>query len=159
MSCRDVEISLKSTLDKLMGDLAVSLSTGKPVFSFDLDDPANEREIQAGSDHALVYQYNSLAEEPRHPLYSASFLIGAKTTDDPGNYQMADLLVDLRDLFKVGDSFPVSDWSEVEEGAPAPEESGVLIIKSVQSTPQSFEKQSGIRLMQVQAQMISYGED
>lgn len=65
----------------------------------------------------------------------------------------------LRDLFKVGDSFPVSDWSEVEEGAPAPEESGVLIIKSVQSTPQSFEKQSGIRLMQVQAQMISYGED
>lgn len=163
MSRRQVEMGFKSTLDKLVNDLAIELSSAspaaQPVKAFDLDDSANEREWQAGGEHALCYQYTSLRESPRHPLYEAVFLVGAKTTDDAGNYAMTDLLTDLGDLFKSGDSFELFDYSEIEEGQDPGESIGVLIVGDVDTGPQMFEKQSGVRMLQISGKVMAYGLD
>lgn len=163
MSRRQVEMAFKSTLDKLVGDLAVELSNAspaaQPVKAFDLDDATNERQWQAGGEHALCYQYTLLREDPRHPLYEVAFLVGAKTSDDAGNYAMTDLLTDLGDLFKSGDSFELYDYSDIEEGQDAGESIGALIIMDVDTGPQMFEKQSGIRLLQIGGKVMAYGLD
>ena len=102
-----------------------------------------------------LYQYTLLSEAPRHPLYDVTFLVGAKTTDDAGNYAMTDLITDLGDLFKSGDSFELFDYSEVEEGQDPGGQIGVLVIGSVDTGPQMFEKQSGIRLLQIEGKVIA----
>ena len=159
MSRRQVEMAFKSTLDKLVNDLAAELSaaapSANPVRAFGLDDATNERQWQAGTEHALAYQYTLLSEAPRHPLYDVTFLVGAKTTDDAGNYAMTDLITDLGDLFKSGDSFELFDYSEVEEGQDPGGQIGVLVIGSVDTGPQMFEKQSGIRLLQIEGKVIA----
>lgn len=160
---RRTEISFKSTLDWIINDLAVKLSAAlppnNPVRAFDLDDAASERQIQAGAEHALVYQYTHLAEDPTHPLYEAQFLVGAKTTDDSGNYDMTTLLTDLRGIFPQGASFDLYDYSEVEEGEDPGPALGCLVIMSLGTGPQMFEKQSGIRLLAVSGKVMAYGDD
>ena len=66
-----------------------------------------------------------------------------------------DLITDLGDLFKSGDSFELFDYSEVEEGQDPGEQIGVLVIGSVDTGPQMFEKQSGIRLLQIEGKVIA----
>lgn len=160
---RTIELAFKSTLDKLVTDLADKLTQLNPmqkqVFAFDLDDSANERQIQAGSEHALVYQYTNLSDDPAHPLYSAVFLVGAKTTADVGNYDMTTLLTDLRSLFFAQAYFDLYDYSAIEAGEDAGAVQGTLIIQSVDTGPQMFEKQSGIRLLEVHAKVMAYGDD
>lgn len=160
---RQIEMAFKSTLDFIVTGLAERLSiahsAANPVFAFDLDDLANERQLQAGAEHALVFQYTNLAEDPIHPLYSVTFLVGAKTTADPGNYGMTDLLTDLRQEFPAMNHFSLYDYSAVGEGEELGPEMGVLVIQSVDTGPQMFEKQSGIRLLQVSGKVMAYGPD
>lgn len=158
---RNIEMAFKSTLDWIINDLAIKLSadlpSNRPVKAFDLDDSASERQVQAGAEHALVYQYTHLGGAD--PLYSAEFLIGAKTTADAGNYDMTTLLTELRDLFR-GDcqsSFDLYDYSEVEEGQDPGEILGTLVIQDVGTGPQMFEKQSGVRLLAVTGKVMAYG--
>lgn len=160
---RKIELAFKSTLDYQVSQLATRLSAAlpaqNPVFYFDLDDSSTERQVQAGAEHALVYQYTHLAEDPTHPLYSVVFLVGAKTTSDEGNYDMTSLLTEVRSLFRLGMDCPLYDYSEIEEGQQPGLQEGVLIVQSVDTGPQMFEKQSGIRLLQVTGKVIADGAD
>lgn len=160
---RKIELAFKATLDYQVSQLASSLSAAnpanKPVLFFDLDDSSTERQVQAGAEHALVYQYTHLSEDPTHPLYSVLFLVGAKTTADEGNYDMTSLLTDVRSLFRTDMDCPLFDYSAVGEGDDPGEQEGVLIVQSVDTGPQMFEKQSGIRLLQITGKVIAYGAD
>lgn len=157
---RLVEMAVKSTLDHWVGDIAISLSQGgssaNPVRAYDLDDPSWERQGAAGSEHALVYQYTNLSEEPIHPLYGFTFLVGAKTTDDTGNYGITDLLTALREKLCLMDSVDLYDYSG-DADDPLGDRQGVMVITGVNTGPQMFEKQSGIRLLAVDAKVIADG--
>lgn len=156
---RRIELAFKSTLDWIINDLAIRLSEGlpsnNPVRAFDLDDSASERQVAAGSEHALVYQYTHLTGT--YPLHSVEFLVGAKTTADEGNYDMTTLLTDLRDVFREQASFDLHDYSEVGEGEDPGELLGTLVILDVGTGPQLFEKQSGVRLLSVSGKVMAYG--
>lgn len=160
---RIIELAFKSTLDKLVNDLAAKLTELNPlqkqVFAFDLDDTASERAMHAGAEHALVYQYTNLATAPRHPLYSVDFLVGAKTTDDLGNYDMTTLLTDLGEVFAENLYYELYDYSDVGEGEDPGEQLGTLMILSADTGPQLFEKQSGIRLLQISGKVVAHGLD
>lgn len=155
---REIWMALKSSLDKIVGDLAEQLSltasAANPVRCFDLDDLEGLRQIQAGAEHALAYQLIALAPTPRHPLYSCEFLVGVKTTSDPGNYAMADLLGDVGSLFTSNSVFDLMDWSG---DTPPTEQLGSLYVLSAEPAPQVFEQQAGIRLYHVRGRVMANG--
>lgn len=158
MDKRDILMAFKSTLDRVVGDLAGQLSAAapaaNPVKFFDLDDHDGMRQVQAGAEHALVYQYVTLAPEPRHPLYGCSFLVGAKTSNDEGNYDMTSLMVDVNERFDIGSHHDLMDWS----GDKAPTDIlGSMMITDCAPSAQMFENQSGIRLFQITAKVIAHG--
>lgn len=157
---RDILMAFKSSLDKLVGDLAekLSLAAGgaNPVFCFDLDDHDGMRQIQSGTEHALCYQYITLSPTPRHPLYECQFLVGAKTSNDSGNYDMTSLLTDVGDVFRPDAFFELFDWS-VASADVSPTPAGVLIITDATPAPQLFENQSGIRLFQISGKVMADG--
>lgn len=155
---RIIWMAVKSSLDKIVGDLADQLSlaapAANPVRCFDLDDHEGLRQVQSGAEHALVYQLGTLPPAPRHPLYSCAFLVGVKTTDDPGNYAMADMLVDVGSLFTIDQTFDLMDWS----GDVVPVDIlGSLYITGCEPAPQVFEQQAGIRMFAVQGRVIANG--
>jgi len=158
MDKREILMAFKSTLDRVVGDLAVELSAAasgaNPVKSFDLDDHEGMRQVQAGAEHALVYQYVTLAPAPRHPLYECSFLVGAKTSNDEGNYDMTSLMVDIGERFDVGAFIDLMDWSGEFEPT---ETLGSLMITDCTPSAQMFENQAGIRMFQITGKVIAHG--
>ena len=155
MSQRDTLMIFKSTLDHIMGGLAVELSVnGRMVACYDADDQDMIKEIQTGSDQALIYQYAHLSGEPSHPLYGVQFYVGAKTSADPGNYDLTYLLDEVYGRFEQGSMHDLADWSGVD--APT-EPAGVLHIISCSATGQTFENQANIRMLAIRGKVISYG--
>lgn len=153
---RVILMAFKSSLDRIVGDLAIQLSAAapaaSPVKSFDLDDADGLRQVQAGTEHALVYQFITLAPDPRHPLYTCEFLVGAKTSNDSGNYAMTDLLTDVSELFTPGAFFQLMDWSGADEPT---EIIGSMMISDAVPSAQMFENQAGIRLLQVSGKVMA----
>lgn len=158
MASREILMAFKSTLDKLVGDLAAELSaaapSANPVKFFDMDDHEGLRQVQASAEHALVYQYMTLAEDPSHPLYQAEFVVGAKTSQDSGNYAMTDLLTDIQGRFTKGAYFDLMDYS----GETMPTELlGSMMLISCTPSPQMFENSAGIRVFQISAKVMANG--
>lgn len=157
----DILMAFKSTLDNIVTSLAEELSaadiisSANPVRSFDLDDNESNRQVQAGAEHALVYQYITLAPDPRHPLYEANFLVGAKTTDDEGNYDLTTLLNAVTQHFREDTFFDLYDWSEADTTTGPPTEIlGCMMIINAVPAAQMFENQAGIRMLQITAKVM-----
>lgn len=154
MDRRDVYLHVKSTLDKLIGDYAEELSNApgaSQVLSFDLDDHDSVRAMQASNEQALVHQILTMDPDPAHPLYAIQFLVGAKTSQDPGNYQQAFLLTELHSRFDLGTTFNIADWSQEDEPT---EETGTVYVTACSPSPQSFENSASIRVLQITAKVM-----
>lgn len=150
-------MAFKSSLDRIVGDLAEALSAVpgvQQVLYFDLDDSDIGRQDAAGAPHALVYQYITLADDPRAPLYEGQFYVGAKTTSDDGNYAMTSLLTDVASLFEPNSFHDLYDWSGDERSE---ERAGVMMITDAVPSGQMFEGQSGIRMYQITAKVMMDG--
>lgn len=144
-------MSLKSTIDKIGSDIATAID---PDLDFvNIDDPVNTEQILASDEDALIWQILHMGEEPRDPMYSVEFGIGAKTSADAGNYDMMGILDAIGDHLYEGAEFPVKDYS----GATASAQNGYLYISGVVVDPQQFDRVSGIRFMSVSARALSYG--
>ena len=142
----DFALDLKSTLDKIGHDFATALGAE----AIDLDGSTNVEEVLIQDGPAVVWKLLSLAESPRAPLYLLDFLIGAKTTNDLGSYQLMNLLEGLS--IAQGDTVTVRDYS----GASASNATGEFFITTVEMNPQAFDDLAGIRLFGIQARALKF---
>jgi hypothetical protein len=143
---------VKSTLDKAGVDIATAYGQGTRFV--DLDDQVAIQELLSSDDSAIVWELLTLVEDPRDPLYALEFGIGAKTTGDPGNYNMTELLDKVRDVISTGSSLTVYDFTPGGDGVTP---HGYIFISSVGVDPQLQDKASGIRLIAVTGRAVSNG--
>lgn len=141
MSLATFAISLKSAIDKLGHTLAVS----KGLTYVDLDDVTATAGLFASADSAIVAEFGTLEGDPKDPLYAGSFRIGARTVQDPGNYDILKLVGDVQALFPEGDRIEVNDSYEVAETGVQ----GVLIPGEAIVSPQQYDMSSGLRLIEI----------
>jgi len=143
---------VKSTIDKAGVDIANAFGGGTRFV--DLDDSVNTAELLAGTDAAIVWTMLSLDDAPVPPLYLLNFGIGAKTTLDPGNYALADLLSAVSGVIKKGTTMPIKDYSPGGDGTT---QRGTMTFTDVSVDQQLFDKESGIRLISVIARVVDDG--
>ena len=138
-------LSIKSTIDKVATDLAHNLGIG----FVELDDTSMVDSMLGSPDSLIVYQMVGLQPDPIDPLYRLSFAVGAKTTSDPANYDLATLIAAITDVIAEGEQFDVMNYS----GASQPTvKEGFFLISNAQVDPQMFDGLAGIRMLSVQAQ-------
>jgi hypothetical protein len=145
----DFYLSVKSTLDKL----AVDISNGLGIGFVELDDTVNVENKLASPADLVVYQMIGMDEFPSDPLYMVTFAIGAKTTTDPANYDLAEIISAVKDRVHRGAGIDVRDYS----GSSAPTSvDGNLYVTETRVDPQMFDGMSGIRMLSVRAAATSY---
>lgn len=145
----DFYLHVKSTLDKVVVDIAGSLGIG----FVELDDTVNVEEALSSPADLVVYQMIGMSEAPMDPLWNVTMAIGAKTTTDAANYDLAAIISTIKDTFKKGRTFWVRDYS----GTTAPvDNTGYWYITDVQVDPQMFDGASGIRMLNVRASAVRY---
>jgi hypothetical protein len=153
----DFPLQLKSTIDKLVADTVAGLLTDFPSLQWaEVDDMAQTDAVFKSSAPALIWQFGMLTPRPRAPMYDFEFLVGAKTTQDPGNYDLITLLSAIREVFKPGADFQVQDFSMDANAAADPASYGFLMVSSNEIEPQKFDRQSGIRYAMVSGKVVSY---
>lgn len=144
-------VALKSTVDKIGYDLAQA--EVPPIPFIDLDNVVNTAELLTSEQNAYVWNMAILAAVPKDPLYSCMFTVGARTINDPANYDIMKLVGKLKVAFNVGSSLDIKDYT----GAVAGDKIGVLTVARVAVLPQEFDKVSGIRLISLEAKAVRIG--
>ena len=135
-------LDVKSSLDKVMYDLqSALLGTYPDLLALDMDNIEEAEEGMGAANPALIWQFSVLDPVPTDPLYRGGFLVGGKTTQDAGNYQLTALLAEVFKRFQVDEQFDVGDYS----GASAVTGKGILTVTSITLSPQQFDNQHGIR--------------
>lgn len=142
---------VKSTIDKYGVDIAQAYGG---VGFVDLDDTVKVAELMSSTQSAIVWTMLTLGEDPIAPLYSLTFGIGAKTTTDPGNYNLSELLDAVKLVIKKGSTLPLKDYSPDGDGTTT---RGTMTVTDVFVDPQLFDKESGIRLISVTARAVDDG--
>jgi hypothetical protein len=148
----DFYLAVKSTIDRIAVDLATALSIG----FVELDDTVNVERLLSSPADLVVYQMVGMDEAPKAPLYMVTFSIGAKTTTDPANYDLAEIVSAVKAVVNKGASFQVKDYSSGT--APPTEVVGSLLITSTGVDPQMFDGASGIRMLSVRAAAMDYSQ-
>lgn len=139
---------VKSTIDK--AGVGIAQNYGQGVEFVDLNDMVNTQKMLATEAPAIVWEMLTLYD--RDPLYTLQFGIGAKTTADPGNYGLTDLLDAVHTEINKGDSLDIRDWTPGGDNGAL--KHGYMFFTDVSVDPQLYDKQSGIRLISVTAQAV-----
>lgn len=147
----DFYLSVKSTVDKI----AVDIANGLGIEFVELDDTVNVEQMLSSPRDLVVYQLVGMDPNPQEPLWSVNFAIGAKTTTDAANYDLAAILAAIKSVVSKGKSFDVRDYS----GAQAPTISdGYFYVVDARVDPQMFDGASGIRMLSVRAAGVHFGD-
>lgn len=153
----DFPLILKSTIDKLVSDKVAALAGQFPGLQWaEVDDMLQTDEVFKGDTPAVLWQLGSVFESPRAPLYGIEFSVGAKTTADPGNYQLIALLGQIRDVFDAGVSIQLYDYARELTDPADTVSKGYLRISANEIAPQQFDRQSGIRYAIVRGKAVKY---
>jgi hypothetical protein len=144
-------VALKSTLDKVGNDLA--LAQTPPVTFVDLLNVVNTQALFESEDDALVWEFMTLQESPRDPLYQAHFDIGARTVNDPANYDILTLVGQVKTVLPYGQRIEIRDYSGLTQGPVV----GIINVISVAVMEQTYDKVSGIRMITVIAKATRLG--
>lgn len=142
---QDFLVALKSTIDKIGWDLG---NQQTPQLKFvDLDNTVKAQEMFDSEDDALVWELQTLADTPVDPLYTATFNIGARTVNDPANYDILSLAGKVKKVFKIGQKIDIFDYT----GTPVSLKGGFIIPIDVSVMVQQYERVSGVRMITVTA--------
>lgn len=133
---------VKSTIDKL----AYSLAQSKGVEYVDLDDVTATSLLFRSESTAIIMEFNTLEGAPDDPIYAGSFHIGARTVQDPGNYDILKLVGDVEALFPKGQRILVYDSYEATETGLQ----GVIMPGDATVMSQQYDMSSGMRLISVE---------
>ena len=157
MSSENFFLEFKSTLDFLLTGILAEIRTQVPgpIHLVDLADISGNDDKLKGADPCILFELMALDPSPQHPLYTVSFVVGAKTgTTDLGGYTLSELVSKVSSKFEVQNSFQVKDYTQVT----APTDSaGNFVVMSRVVDPQQFDHQSAIRLSTVIAKAVAYG--
>lgn len=135
-------LALKSTLDKVVKDLA----TTKSVEYFDMDSEMFAENMLLTDASALGWSLTGLSEAPVDPLWNVDFDVCGKTSIDPAQYVSLDLISAVQDVFQQGKAFSIKDYSGAVAGVT---ELGQLLITGVMVRPQQFDRVAGLRVVSV----------
>jgi len=144
-------VAVKSTIDKLGNDIA--LAETPSVKFIDLDNIVNTANLMESDDNALIWSMSVLVPTPADPLYACSFMIGARTVNDPANYDIMLLVGKLSVVFEEGARIDIRDYT----GAVAGPVIGILTITKVTVLPQEYDKVSGIRMVSLEGRVQRLG--
>jgi len=134
-------ISVKSTLDKLLNDLALANSMGY----YDLDGAYLSPDQAESKDATLISRFLGVSPALRDPLYQGSFQAGVSVGDDPAQYASLKYMSILLDMFRIGAGFDVYDYS----GAVRSENRiGLIVVTAVVPSPTEFDQVSSQNLHQ-----------
>jgi len=140
-------LAFKSSIDKMANDLAKA----KGLKLVDMDDVTAVTDLLNSNKDALVWEFLTLDETPRAPLYSFAFRVGARTTNDAANYNILSLVGDIKEIFTVGKSYDIVNYS----GSVVGPKQGFMFVSDVRVEPQEYDKQSGIRTASVYGKAVS----
>lgn len=143
-------VAVKSTLDKLGNDLALSQVT--PTKFVDLDDATAVEAVLTSTEDAILWELSSFDVAPVDPLYRVEFNIGARTTNDPANYNILKLAGKVREVFQIGSKIEIRDYSGDTASSPL----GFLFVTFIAVNPQVYDRVSGIRMISVSAKAQRY---
>lgn len=143
------ELALKSTLDKIILDLAATHG----YQYLDLDGAYLMSDVMESDAAALAWSLSHLIENPRAPFWHAEFEVGGKTSNDPAQYISVGIISLITSVFAVGNQIDIMDYS-----GPTPPtlKLGYLLVSAAGMVPAQFDRISGLRLMQIQAQVFQY---
>jgi hypothetical protein len=142
MSYSTFSLALKSTIDYIAKQVADS----KSLPFIDLTASVLDPEVVESDQPAICWSMSSLDEHPFDPLWVASFEIGAITMLDPSQYISLDITGALTDVFRVGASFDIRDYS----GAEIPTKlEGRFIIISSGIAPTQQDQETNLRFIVV----------
>lgn len=154
----DFPLILKSTIDKLVSDKVTALQVDHPTLLWaEVDDMLQTDAVFKGTGPAILWQFGTVYPDPRAPLYGVEFTVGAKTTADPGNYLLIDLVAQIRDAFQAGYAFQLYDFAREQAEAADTVSKGFLRVVDNEIAPQQFDRQSGIRYAVVRGKAVQYG--
>lgn len=140
-------LAFKSTIDKIIKDLADS----RGYDFIDLDGSYLLSDVMESQATALAWTQISLVEAPRRPLWMAEFDAGGKTSADPSQYLSMETVSLITDIFRVGSSFHVFDYSGM---AMPTQRMGEVFVTSVGVSPAQFDRVAGLRLVRVTVSAI-----
>lgn len=135
----DFIMHVKSTLDRMGNDLVASTGADSGA---NLDDTVNVDDIFKSDDNTILWQLISVEEDPSDPLYIVQFAIGAKTTNDAGNYDLIAFQTQVNDLFHKNALVELYDYSQGDQSV----KKGIMTITEAMLTPQEFDNEAGIRM-------------
>jgi len=145
----EVAILVKSTLDKVMLDLVDTLRARggdwRRIKGVEMDDVTQVDSILKAKNPVIVWSFESVQPSPHDPLYTATFLAGARTVSDVGNYKLSDLSAEIHNLFEKGKTIPLGDY----RGHSAIEGRGSLYVTGISLDPQVFDHVAGIRFWSI----------
>lgn len=150
MSYAEFTLALKSTLDYEAKQLADQL--GLPFV--DLNSESFNIEELEGDQPFVCWEFASVNEDPRDPLYLVMFDIGVATFMDPSQYISLDLLGAFNDHFRTGRIIQVYNYS----GADMPDTvAGTMFVTASGVTPQQADRAIGLRFITVTARANRHG--
>lgn len=91
---------------------------------------------------SLLWSLVEVAAGSNPYTWSATLLLGAKTSDDPSSYTVLGLCDELLKQFPVGGSFPIKDYSGALPGTAT---YGFVYVSSVDLQPSAAEAGNNIR--------------
>lgn len=142
---------VKSTIDKIGVDIANAIEPQVPGLQHvNLDATTGVQEVLTSKDPAIVWQLASLQGNPRAPLYSLTFLMGAKTTEDMSNQLMSMLVAIVMETLPEGARIGIQNYSG---DGPVTQE-GTIFIQSSGVDEQEFDNQNGIRFLAIVGAVI-----
>ncbi len=134
-------LALKSTIDKMVKLKSLEIA----VNCADLDDNVQTPKLFSTEDSALLLEFGSLQEDPIDPLYSGNFHVGARTVNDPANYEILELVGVVSSLFVPGQRVEIREEFDLVQGPLV----GILNPSSVDVLQQNYDLISNMRLVNV----------
>jgi hypothetical protein len=149
MSYATFSLSLKSTIDYLAKQIADS----KDLPFFDLASSEFDTAIVESDQPAICWDFESIDEMPRDPMWTCAFSIGAMALLDPSQYISLDIVGLVSDKFKVGESFDIRNYS----GDSASDIEGKFTVVSCGLAPAQQDQATNVRFVIVSVRAIRYG--
>jgi len=144
-------VEVKSTLDKLLADLA---EANNWLF-FDLDGGYLLPQIMGSTEPAIVISFPGLTDSPRDPFYNVIFEVGARTSDDPSQYLTRKITGAIGKVIERNKAIQVYNYHE--ESPSSTDATGYLFPVNITPTPARFDQVSGLTMLQVHAEVFRYG--
>jgi hypothetical protein len=143
------KLAVKSTLDKIMKDVADSLS----ISFFDLDGVALVSDVFESEASALAWSLLTFHDAPVPPMYFIEFESGGKTSNDISQYISMSIVDAISDKFCSGKSYDIMDYSGQSQPTKV---LGNMYISGCGVAPAQTDRGSGLRLVRIQAHLTEW---